>query len=119
MTSRKLDHSLDGTFAALADPIRRRILKRLQQGEASAGELAKPFDVSQPAVSRHLRVLEDANLIVRRRDGQRLLSRLNPDPLREAWAWVNEYAAYWDSKLDRLDTVLKAQRRGSKRRERG
>jgi DNA-binding transcriptional ArsR family regulator len=98
--------SLNATFAALADPTRRAILARLAQSEATVGELAEPFEMSQPAVSKHLKVLEKAGLISRGRDAQRRPSRLEPKPLVEATAWLEEYRKLWEARFDRLDAVL-------------
>jgi DNA-binding transcriptional ArsR family regulator len=107
---------LDATFAALADPTRRAILARLAQGEATVLELAEPFDMSQPAVSKHLKVLERAGLISRGRDAQRRPSRLEVAPLLEAEAWIERYRAIWERHYERLDALLeelKATRRGT------
>ena len=98
--------SLDATFAALADPTRRAILARLAQGEASVMELAAPFAMSQPAVSKHLRVLERAGLVSRRRDRQRRPCRLEPRPLAQANAWLETYREAWESNFARLDGLL-------------
>ncbi|HEV2529877.1 MAG TPA: metalloregulator ArsR/SmtB family transcription factor [Thermomicrobiales bacterium] len=97
---------LDLVFSALADPTRRAILARLTEGDATVNELAAPFDVSQPAISRHLRVLEGAGLISRRRRATARLSHLEADPLREATAWLAAYQAYWQESHDRLDALL-------------
>lgn len=97
---------LDMTFAALADPTRRAILARLASGEASVLELAEPFDMSQPAISKHLRVLERAGLISRGRDAQRRLSRLEAQPLAEANAWLENYRKFWEKNFARLDALL-------------
>ncbi len=99
------DH-LTATFAALADPTRRAILARLMLGEANVTELAKPFDMSQPAVSRHLKVLEHAGLISRGRDAQSRPCRLEASRLREATAWMERYRQFWDESFDRLDGLL-------------
>jgi DNA-binding transcriptional ArsR family regulator len=98
--------SLDATFAALADPTRRAILARLALGEATVGELAEPFEMSQPAISKHLKVLERAGLISRGRDAQRRPSRLEPKPLIEATHWLEEYRKLWEQQYDRLDALL-------------
>jgi DNA-binding transcriptional ArsR family regulator len=98
------------TFAALADPTRRSILARLAEGEATVNELAEPFLVSLPAISRHLKVLERAGLIVRRREAQWRPSRLQPEPLDEAAAWMQARKQTWEARMDRLDTHLR--RRG-------
>jgi DNA-binding transcriptional ArsR family regulator len=97
---------LDATFTALADPTRRAILARLASGEASVNELAAPFDMSQPAISKHLRVLERAGLISRGRDAQRRPRRLEPRPLAEASKWLEGYRQFWESQFLRLDALL-------------
>ena len=97
---------LDATFAALADPTRRAILARLALGEASVTELAAPFAMSQPAVSKHLRVLERAGLIRRGRDAQRRPCRLEPRPLAAATAWLERYREVWEASFQRLDGLL-------------
>ena len=97
---------LDATFAALADPTRRAILARLASGEASVAELAEPFDMTQPAVSKHLRVLERAGLISRGRDAQRRPSRLEAKPLEEATRWLESYRRFWEGRFQRLDALL-------------
>jgi len=98
---------LDLTFSALADPTRRSILSRLAEGEATAGELAKPFPVSQPAISRHLKVLENAGLIVRDRQAQWRRSRMQAEPLDEAMAWMQSRKQTWESRMDKLDAHLR------------
>ena len=95
------------TFAALADPTRRAILTRLSEGEATVGELAEPFPISLPAVSRHLKVLERAGLITRSRSAQWRSSRLEAEPLRQATQWMERYRQFWDESLDRLEVHLK------------
>jgi len=97
---------LDATFAALADPTRRAILARLASGEASVGELAAPFAMSQPAISKHLKVLERAGLVTRGRDAQRRPRRLEARPLAEASAWLETYRRYWEGSFRALDAVL-------------
>ena len=97
---------LDAVFGALADPTRRAILARLTQGEATVAELAAPFPMSQPAVSRHLRVLEDAGLITRTRQATARLSHLRAEPLRDAVAWLGTYRDYWEESYQRLDELL-------------
>jgi DNA-binding transcriptional ArsR family regulator len=97
---------LSAVFGALADPTRRAILTRLTQGDATVAELAAPFRVSQPAISRHLKVLEQAGLISRRRLATARLSHLEAKPLREATAWLAGYREYWDESYERLDTLL-------------
>ena len=97
---------LDATFAALADPTRRAILARLSEGEASVTELAKPFAMSQPAISKHLQVLERAGLISRGQDAQRRPRRLEAKPLADATQWLEKYRAYWEANFRRLDELL-------------
>ena len=97
---------LDATFMALADPTRRAILARLASGEASVTELAEPFAMSQPAISKHLKVLERAGLITRGRDAQRRPSRLEARPLAEATEWLEEYRRFWEGSFRRLDALL-------------
>ena len=97
---------LNATFAALADPTRRAILARLASGEASVSDLAKPFAMSQPAISKHLKVLEAAGLISRGRDAQRRPCKLEAQPLAEATGWLIEYRKYWEASFDRLDDLL-------------
>ncbi|MFO0725315.1 MAG: metalloregulator ArsR/SmtB family transcription factor [Myxococcota bacterium] len=97
---------LDHTFAALADPTRRAILARLAKGEASVLELAAPFDMSQPAISKHLKVLERAGLVARGRDGQRRPCRLVAAPLAEATGWIMDYRSFWEGSFDSLDSLL-------------
>src|SRR5215210_1949306 len=98
--------SLDAVFGALADPIRRGILDRLSGGEATVAELAAPFQVSQPAISRHLKVLERAGLITRTRRATARLSHLRAGPLREATVWLAGYREYWEESYERLDELL-------------
>ena len=112
---------LDATFAALADPTRRAILARLAAGEASVNELAEPFAMSQPAISKHLKVLERAGLITRGRDAQRRPCRIEAQPLAEANAWLERYRQFWEANFQRLDGVLeelKARETKSGRRKR-
>jgi|SRR5579863_2060847 len=97
---------LDATFAALADPTRRAILARLASGEASVTELAEPFAMTQPAISKHLKVLERAGLISRGRDAQRRPRRLEAKPLAEAAGWLEGYRRFWEGRFQRLDTLL-------------
>jgi DNA-binding transcriptional ArsR family regulator len=99
---------LSEVFGALADPTRRAILRRLAQGEASVAELGEPFAMSQPAISKHLRVLERAGLISRSRSSTMRLSRLETARLQEASEWVETYKRFWDSSFDRLDDALRA-----------
>ncbi|MFN0160121.1 MAG: ArsR/SmtB family transcription factor [Burkholderiales bacterium] len=97
---------LSATFAALADPTRRAILARLSTGEATVGELAQPFAMSLPAISRHLRVLHDAGLIERRTDAQWRRCRINAERLHSAHAWIAEYRQFWEASFARLDAHL-------------
>jgi DNA-binding transcriptional ArsR family regulator len=97
---------LSVVFGALADPTRRALLTRLTKGDATVAELSVPFPVSQPAISRHLKVLEQAGLISRRRRATARLSHLEAQPLREAIAWLARYHAFWDERYDRLDELL-------------
>ncbi|MFI6502562.1 ArsR/SmtB family transcription factor [Nonomuraea typhae] len=104
----KLDsyEQLDATFAALADPTRRAILARLREGEATVGELAEPFAMSQPAISKHLKVLERAGLITRGREAQRRPCRLAAGPLKDAVDWLETYRDFWRESYQRLDDLL-------------
>jgi DNA-binding transcriptional ArsR family regulator len=97
---------LDATFAALADPTRRAILARLRRGDATVAELSAPFAISQPAISKHLKVLERAGLISRGREAQRRPRRLEAAPLREAVDWLANYRDYWEESYQRLDGLL-------------
>ncbi len=97
---------LDATFAALADPTRRAILTRLARGDASVTELAEPFRMSQPAISKHLKVLERAGLIRRGREAQRRPRRLAPKPLAEASDWLQQYREFWEASFQQLDDLL-------------
>ena len=97
---------LNATFLALADPTRRAILARLVSGEASVNELAEPFDMSQPAISKHLKMLERAGLVSRGRDAQRRPCRLEPRPLEAAYLWIERYRKYWEANYERLDALL-------------
>jgi len=103
------DSRLDAVFAALAHPARRRILSRLARGPASVGELAKPFDMSLPAVSRHLRVLQDAGLLKRRRDWRVHKMSLDPRPLAKATKHLERYRPFWEDTLDALAEYLEGQ----------
>jgi DNA-binding transcriptional ArsR family regulator len=103
--------ALDATFRALSDPTRRAILARLAQGEASVMELAAPFSMSQPAISKHLKVLEQAGLISRGRDAQRRPCRLEAGPLAEATRWLVEYRAFWEPRFEQLDGLLEELKR--------
>tara|TARA_B100000315_G_scaffold61911_1_gene56206 strand:+ start:4626 stop:5024 length:399 start_codon:yes stop_codon:yes gene_type:complete len=101
-----MDQNLDATFAALADPTRRAILARLSLGEISVGELAEPFDISAPAISRHLKVLEKAELIERKTDAQWRRLKLNPKGLKTAADWISHYRQFWESQFDALADYL-------------
>jgi DNA-binding transcriptional ArsR family regulator len=101
-------NQLDAVFGALADPTRRAILSRLIQGEATVAELAAPFHVSQPAISRHLKVLERAGLISRTRRATARLSHLRAEPLRQATVWLAGYREFWEESYERLDELLQA-----------
>jgi len=106
---------LDTTFAALADPTRRAILARLALGEASVNELAEPFSMSQPAISKHLRVLERAGLISRGRDAQRRPRRLEAQPLALATQWLENYRKFWEARFQHLDSLLEQMQPEKKR----
>ena len=103
---RKPVDQLSSVFGALADPTRRAILARLAEGDLPVRELAAPFPMSQPAISRHLKVLESAGLITRSRRATARLSHLEPEPLRDATEWLARYQAFWDERFDQLDEVL-------------
>ena len=109
---------LDATFLALADPTRRAILARLAHGEASVTELAQPFAMSQPAISKHLKVLERAGLISVSQDAQRRPRRLEGKPLAEVSAWLEPYRAMWEANFKRLDSLLEEMRRTSSKSKR-
>jgi len=109
---------LDATFAALADPTRRAILARLASGEASVTELVKPFAMSQPAISKHLKVLEHAGLISRGRDAQRRPCRIEAKPLAEANGWLEGYRQFWEGSFQRLDALLDEMKVKEKKRVR-
>jgi DNA-binding transcriptional ArsR family regulator len=98
--------ALSATFSALADPTRRAILARLAEGTATVNELARPFDISLPAVSRHLKVLEKARLITREREAQWRHCRLSPAPLKQAAEWVERYRAFWEARFDALESFF-------------
>jgi DNA-binding transcriptional ArsR family regulator len=116
MVNKNLDR-LSATLHALADPTRRAILARLALGETAVGELAEPFDMTLPAISKHLKVLERAGLIARGREAQRRPCRLEAEPLREVLEWVADYREFWDQRLDRLQAYLdKGGRRARKRK---
>jgi DNA-binding transcriptional ArsR family regulator len=101
------DDRLDATFAALADPTRRAILRRLTMGEATVTEIAAPFEMTLPAVSKHLKVLERAGLIARGREAQWRPCKLEAEPLKEVADWVGEYRKFWEERFDRLDAYLR------------
>src|SRR5262247_1563907 len=115
----QVSHSLDATFLALADPTRRAILARLARGDASVTELAAPFAISQPAISKHLKVLERAGLITVGQDAQRRPRRLEARPLGEASAWLERYRASWEVSFERLDGVLEELQRNASASTRG
>ena len=116
MVNKDLDR-LSTTLYALSDPTRRAILARLARGESAVGELAQPFAMTLPAISKHLKVLERAGLIARGRDAQRRPCRLAAEPLREVLEWVFDYRQFWDQRLDRLQAYLeKGKKRARKRR---
>jgi DNA-binding transcriptional ArsR family regulator len=114
----KIASSLDTTFAALADPTRRAILARLASGEATVMELAQPFAMSQPAISKHLKVLERAQLISRGRDAQRRPCRLAARPLADAAVWLESYRQFWEESFQRLDQLLEEMKAAEKPRPR-
>ena len=114
-----IDDPLSTTFAALADPTRRAILARLAQGEATVGELAAPFDISLPAISKHLKVLQRAGLIEQGRQAQWRPCRLTPEPLRDLADWVAQYKRHWEESFDRLDEYLKQIQKEEKRDDDG
>ena len=109
---------LDATFAALADPTRRAILARLALGEASVGELAEPFAMSQPAISKHLKVLERAGLVSHGQDAQRRPRRIEGQPLAEAVGWLENYRRVWEGNFRRLDALLDEMKSAKKKRRR-
>ena len=113
-----VDDVLDVTFAALADPTRRAILARLASGQASVAELAEPFAMSQPAISKHLSVLERAGLISRSREAQRRPRRLEARPLAQAAEWLERYREFWEGNFQRLDALLDELKAGDKKRGR-
>jgi DNA-binding transcriptional ArsR family regulator len=102
-----MNDAISNTFSALADPTRRAILARLALGETSVTELAEPFEMSMPAVSKHLRVLENAGLVERGRQAQYRPVKLRAEPLREAAGWIEQYRRFWEESFDRLDAYLK------------
>ena len=103
MSTTVSDGLLDATFGALADPTRRAILVRLARGNATVGELAKPFDFALPTISRHLKVLEQARLIEKRKDASRRECKLRVEPLRQASKWIDTYTAFWEATLASLE----------------
>lgn len=109
---------LDRVFGALADPTRRAILARLADGTATVNELVEPFHLSQPTISKHLKVLENAGLVVRGREAQYRPVRLNPAPLERASRWIGEYRRCWEESLDQLEVFVKDLQRKEKRRDR-
>ena len=112
--------TLSATFSALADPTRRAILARLASGQASVTALAEPFDMSLPAVSKHLKVLERAGLIARNREAQWRRCRLDASPLRDVSAWIDQYREFWEERLDRLEAYLaELQKESTKTKKKG
>lgn len=111
--------TLSLTFAALADPTRRAILARLSEGETSVTELAEPFDMSLPAISKHLKVLERAGLIARGRDAQWRPCRLEASPLKDAADWIGHYRRFWEESFDRLDAYLRELQKKEKKKNDG
>jgi DNA-binding transcriptional ArsR family regulator len=109
----KREQGLDATFAALADPSRRRMIERLSRGETTVGELARPLELSLPAVSKHLRVLERAGLLRQERDGRVRRCRLRPQPLRSAASWIARYERFWSAQLDALAKFVEQQVEGA------
>jgi DNA-binding transcriptional ArsR family regulator len=101
-----MEDQLSNVFGALADPTRRAILARLTEGDANVAEIAAPFSMSQPAISRHLKVLERAGLVSRNRRGTARLSHLEAEPLKDATAWLDRYRAYWEESFNQLDALL-------------
>lgn len=107
-------HTLDKTFSALSNPIRRTIVEKLADGESTVSQLAEPFDVSLPAISKHLRILEDAGLLARTKDGRIYRCSLRGTPIQQAADWLERYRMFWERKFDALDTHLK---KSTKKRE--
>ncbi len=103
-----MTYRLQGIFTAIADPYRREILDLLSAGQMSAGELSANFDISRPAISRHLRVLSECGLLDKRKGGRQLTYRLNPDPLAEVFEWMQKYERFWDERLHKLKHVIEA-----------
>jgi DNA-binding transcriptional ArsR family regulator len=116
VATRGTDRALNATFAALADPTRRAILSQLASGQMSVTELAKPFAMSQPAISKHLKVLERAGLISRGRDAQRRPRQLEAKPLAEATEWLERYREFWEGNYQRLDALLEELKTRQKKR---
>ena len=108
------DDRLSAVFGALADPTRRAILARLSEGDANVAEIAAPFAMSQPAISRHLKVLEQAGLVSRNRQGTARLSHLEAEPLKEATTWLARYRDFWEQSFNELDTLLETLKRNRK-----
>src|ERR1700728_790940 len=113
-----MDDSISSTFGALADPTRRAILARLASGEASVTQLAQPFEMSMPAISKHLKVLERAGLIARGREAQWRPCRMEAAPLKDAADWVEEYRRFWEQSFDRLDDYLRELKKKEKKHDR-
>lgn len=113
--ARNLSDRLDATFAALADPTRRAILARLAAGETSVMELARPFAMSQPAISKHLKVLERAGLVSHGREAQRRPRRLEGEPMAEATEWLEKYRQFWEARYEKLDALLDEMQRLEKK----
>ena len=116
MSSTVSEGLLDATFGALADPTRRAILVRLARGNATVGELAKPFDFALPTISRHLKVLERARLIEKRKDASRRECKLRVEPLQQASKWINTYTAFWEATLESLEEFAIGERSRPARR---
>jgi DNA-binding transcriptional ArsR family regulator len=116
VATRGADRALNATFAALADPTRRAILSQLASGQMSVTELAKPFAISQPAISKHLKVLERAGLVSRGRDAQRRPRQLEAKPLAEATEWLERYREFWEGNYQRLDALLEELKTRQKKR---
>jgi DNA-binding transcriptional ArsR family regulator len=112
----KQPQGLDQTFGALADPTRREILISLGEGDRTVSELAEPFDVSLPAISKHLGVLEDAGLVVRKRDGRTRRCRLVAEPMQEALGWIAQYGRFWEAQFDSLEGFLSKPKGKARRR---
>jgi DNA-binding transcriptional ArsR family regulator len=110
-------HVLDRTFAALADPTRRRILQHLSHGDRCVTDIAKPYSISLPAISKHLRVLENAGLIRRRRNGRVHRVKLEAKPMKQAAQWIDEYRRFWEESFDRLDEYLRELQKKDKKND--